>query len=138
MSRPQLHTSVYPAIAPETIGHANKGKVAVVTGAARGEFPKYPSPGLCIHRPSIPFACPHEAVTHAATPLGIGAAIAEALAKSGADIALLDLDEERQAETKATCEKHGVRARPYACNVLDLKSCERTFAKIQEDLGPVE
>lgn len=37
MSRPQLHTSVYPAIAAETLGQANKGKVAVVTGAARGK-----------------------------------------------------------------------------------------------------
>jgi hypothetical protein len=38
MARPQLHTSVYPAIAPETLGHANQGKVAVVTGAARGKY----------------------------------------------------------------------------------------------------
>lgn len=37
MSRPQLHTRVYPAIAPEALGQANKGKVAVVTGAARGK-----------------------------------------------------------------------------------------------------
>lgn len=37
MARPQLHTTVYSAIAPETLGQANKGKVSVVTGAARGE-----------------------------------------------------------------------------------------------------
>ena len=37
MSRPQLHTTIYDAIAPETLGQANKGKVAVVTGAARGK-----------------------------------------------------------------------------------------------------
>lgn len=44
MSRPpQLHTSVYPAIAPETIGQANKDKVAVVTGAARGKNTAYPT-----------------------------------------------------------------------------------------------
>ncbi|KAJ9604231.1 hypothetical protein H2200_011065 [Cladophialophora chaetospira] len=104
MSRPQLHTSVYPTIAPETLGHANKGKVAVVTGAARG----------------------------------IGQAIAEALAKSGADLALLDLDEARQAETKSRCETFGVKARTYECNVLSVESCERTFLKIPEDLGPIE
>lgn len=70
--------------------------------------------------------------------LGIGQAIAEALAKSGADVALLDLDRERQAETKATCEKLGVKVETYACNVLSVESCERTFTKIQDDLGPIE
>jgi NAD(P)-dependent dehydrogenase (short-subunit alcohol dehydrogenase family) len=70
--------------------------------------------------------------------VGIGQAIAEALAKSGADIALLDLDEDRQEETKAICRRLGVKARAYACNVLDIESCKRTFASIEEDLGPVE
>lgn len=70
--------------------------------------------------------------------LGIGQAIAVALARSGANLALLDLDEERQGDTKETCEQLGVTARAYACNVLQLDACETTFAKIEKDLGPVE
>lgn len=69
---------------------------------------------------------------------GIGQAIAVSLAKSGANVALLDLDEARQAETRAICGKLGVNARTYACNVLDEKACVGTFARIEQDLGPVE
>ena len=69
---------------------------------------------------------------------GIGQAIAIALAKSGASLALLDLDEARQANTKDACEKLGVNARAYGCNVLDEQSCVATFAQIEKDIGAVE
>ncbi|EXJ53375.1 uncharacterized protein A1O5_13364 [Cladophialophora psammophila CBS 110553] len=103
MSRPSLNTEVYPAISPETLGKANQGKVAVVTGAARG----------------------------------IGKAIAEALAKTGAHVALLDLDVERQSQAKADCERHGVKAIPYACDVTKFDLVEKVFRQIVTDLGPV-
>lgn len=61
-----------------------------------------------------------------------------ALAKSGAKVALLDLDEARQADTRQTCEALGVEARAYACNVLDEEACVSTFARVEQDLGPVE
>jgi hypothetical protein len=41
MSRPSLHTEVYAAIAPEALAGANRGKVAVVTGAAQGKQEMY-------------------------------------------------------------------------------------------------
>jgi NAD(P)-dependent dehydrogenase (short-subunit alcohol dehydrogenase family) len=69
---------------------------------------------------------------------GIGKAISEALAKTGANLALLDLDAERQAETKTECEKIGVRVFMYGCDVTSLESCKKTFAQIEKDLGPVE
>jgi NAD(P)-dependent dehydrogenase (short-subunit alcohol dehydrogenase family) len=61
-----------------------------------------------------------------------------ALAKSGANLALLDLDEARQAETVSSCAKYGVDVRAYSCNVLDEKACVDTFARVEQDLGPVE
>jgi 3-oxoacyl-[acyl-carrier protein] reductase len=69
---------------------------------------------------------------------GIGQAIAVALAKSGADVALLDLDESRQDVTRTRCTELGVTARSYACNVLDEAACVQTFDKIEQDMGPVE
>lgn len=36
MSRPSLNVDVYPTIAPEGLVGLNAGKVAVITGAARG------------------------------------------------------------------------------------------------------
>jgi NADP-dependent 3-hydroxy acid dehydrogenase YdfG len=69
---------------------------------------------------------------------GIGAAIAEALAKSGADVAILDLDVESQDGTKKACQKHGIRVEAYACDVTDEKAVLSTFDKIEKDLGPIE
>ncbi|EXJ76398.1 uncharacterized protein A1O5_00906 [Cladophialophora psammophila CBS 110553] len=104
MSRPSLNTDPYALIAPETLVGVNRGKTAVVTGAARG----------------------------------IGKAIAESLAKTGADLALLDLDTERQLQTQADCEQHGVKARRYACDVTNLQTCQEVFEQIVRDLGPVD
>ncbi len=70
--------------------------------------------------------------------LGIGAAIAEAIAKTGANIALLDLTAERQSETKETCEKANVKAHAYACDVADFENTKKVFGQIENDLGPIE
>ncbi|KAH7392866.1 3-oxoacyl-reductase [Pyrenochaeta sp. MPI-SDFR-AT-0127] len=103
MSQPSLNTSPYSAILPQNLEGTNVGKIAVVTGAARG----------------------------------IGKAIAESLAKTGADVALLDLDAERQADTKAACEKISVKAYTYACDVTDYARCEEVFKQINKDLGAI-
>jgi NAD(P)-dependent dehydrogenase (short-subunit alcohol dehydrogenase family) len=99
-----LHHSPYPAISAETLGGANAGKVAVVTGAAQG----------------------------------IGAAIASALAKSGASIALLDLDVPRLDATVQACQALNVPVRAYACDVADEEAVKATFDSVERDLGLIE
>lgn len=60
------------------------------------------------------------------------------MAKTGANVALLDLDAERQAGTKAECEKVGVKAFSYACDVTDVDVSRKVLDDITKDLGPVE
>jgi len=69
---------------------------------------------------------------------GIGASIAESIAKTGADIALLDLTIESQVETKAVCEKSGVKALTYSCDVANLEIARTVFDLIERDLGPID
>ena len=60
---------------------------------------------------------------------------AEALAKTGAKVALLDLNEE---SAKANAEKivnEGGIAKGYACNVLDKDSIENAHSEILKDFG---
>jgi len=75
------------------------------------------------------------AVTGAAQ--GIGRAVAAALAHAGADVALIDLDEERLAPTVELVEQAGRRALALACDVGEEASVERAFAAIDERLGSV-
>ncbi|KAF2278046.1 short chain dehydrogenase/reductase-like protein SDR [Westerdykella ornata] len=69
---------------------------------------------------------------------GIGAAIAESLAKSGASLAILDISTEKLQTTKKACEAHGVRVKEYACDVTDDEAVVSTFSSIENDLGPVD
>ena len=102
--RPSLHTELYDAVRPEGLKDANKGKVAVITGAARG----------------------------------IGQATSIALAKSGANVALLDFDTDRLSETKTACEKEGVKCFAYAADVTNYDAVVDVFKHIKQDLGEVE
>jgi NAD(P)-dependent dehydrogenase (short-subunit alcohol dehydrogenase family) len=69
---------------------------------------------------------------------GIGAAISEALAKSGANVAILDLTVEKLGQTKLACESHGVAVQAYACDVADSSAVSSTFDSIAKDLGPID
>ncbi|MCA6215818.1 SDR family oxidoreductase [Ideonella sp. B7] len=66
---------------------------------------------------------------------GIGRAIALALGRQGADLALIDLDPEALATAVAECAALGVRARAYTANVADEASVEAVMARIAEDFG---
>jgi NAD(P)-dependent dehydrogenase (short-subunit alcohol dehydrogenase family) len=69
---------------------------------------------------------------------GIGAAISEALAKSGASVAILDLSVEKQEDTKKACETHGVKVGVYACDVTSQDAVVATFNAVEKELGPIE
>lgn len=69
---------------------------------------------------------------------GIGAAISESLASSGANVAILDLRVEALEDTKKKCEKHGVKVGAYACDVSDTKAFEEVVRKIGEEIGEIE
>ncbi|KAI1628601.1 3-oxoacyl-reductase [Exophiala viscosa] len=99
-----LKHAPYGPIVPEKLKGANKGKVAVVTGAARG----------------------------------IGRAISENLANSGANLAIIDLLPDPLQETKSICEKYGVTVKTYPCDVTDVARLTAILKEVEQDLGPIE
>ena len=124
-SLPLQHTP-YTTISSETLAKSNEGKVAVVTGAAGGTFP--------IFLTFVPFSFPHNSLI----PSGIGAAIAVSLAKSGANLALLDLPSSNQETTKTACEKEGMKVVTYGCNVANFEKTKEVFGNIEKALGAIE
>jgi NADP-dependent 3-hydroxy acid dehydrogenase YdfG len=71
--------------------------------------------------------------------IGIGQAIAIALANSGTNIALLDLLVEELEETKLACEKYdAVKVEVYKCDITNISTVRETFATISHTLGPVD
>jgi NAD(P)-dependent dehydrogenase (short-subunit alcohol dehydrogenase family) len=94
----------YDTISSATIGDANIGKVALITGAGQG----------------------------------IGAAIAEALARSGANVAILDLNTDKLVKTKEACLQHGVQVSDIACDVTDANKIKEVFDDVEKHLGPID
>jgi NAD(P)-dependent dehydrogenase (short-subunit alcohol dehydrogenase family) len=68
---------------------------------------------------------------------GIGAAIAEALAKSGANVAILDLKLANLAKTKEACQQHGVQVLDFACDVTDAAAIKQVMDDVEKQLGPI-
>lgn len=67
---------------------------------------------------------------------GIGAAIAQALAEQGANVAVLYASQSQAAEAVCTaCRTHGVRAEAYPCDVADFAAVKETVARIKADFG---
>ena len=60
---------------------------------------------------------------------------AEALAKSGAKVALLDLNEEAAKKCADEIASGGGIAKGYACNVLDKESLESVRSQVNKDFG---
>jgi NAD(P)-dependent dehydrogenase (short-subunit alcohol dehydrogenase family) len=69
---------------------------------------------------------------------GIGAAIAESLAKSGASVALLDLSVDHLTKTREACERHGVKVQAYACDVTDEDRVKEVFDAVEKELGNID
>ena len=81
-------------------------------------------------------------VTGAASPRGIGFAIAEGLAASGCSLVLLDLSEERLKECVERClevgKEEGVKVKAYACDVTDEERVKEIVQGVIGEMGGVE
>lgn len=63
---------------------------------------------------------------------------AAVLARAGAKVALLDINEEAaSAVAQAICEEGGT-ARAYRCDVLSAETCRQVADQVQSDLGPCD
>lgn len=69
---------------------------------------------------------------------GIGLATAVNLAKRGAEIAILELDQEVLSSATALVEAEGVKAMGYICDVANEEQVTDTFNKIVQDFGAIE
>ena len=69
---------------------------------------------------------------------GIGRAIAEAFAKQGATVDILELNLEGAAETVAAIEKAGGTAAAHECDVTDQAGNAAVFEKIVADRGSLD
>lgn len=70
---------------------------------------------------------------------GIGAAIADRLARGGAAVAVCDLDAAAAREVAAgLTERHGVRALGVAADIADGEAVRAAVAEVARELGPVD
>ncbi len=65
-------------------------------------------------------------------------AMAAALARCGAQVAVLDLRAEAATQAAEKIVAQGGQAKGYACNVLEKESLEKTNNQIEADFGPVD
>lgn len=68
---------------------------------------------------------------------GLGRAMAEYLAAKGAQLALVDLDQEKLDAAVAVCENAGVQARAYICNVVNEEQVNYMVAQVADDFGAI-
>lgn len=68
---------------------------------------------------------------------GIGAAIAQTLARDGFDLALVDLKEAELVSVQTEIKNLGRRAEIFGCNVADYGATQRTLEAVKSKLGPV-
>ncbi len=69
---------------------------------------------------------------------GLGRTMAISFAKSGANIALIDLNEELLQETAKLVEENGASAKYYLANVSDETQVEDTFKQINDDFNGID
>ena len=68
---------------------------------------------------------------------GIGRSTAVALARKGADVLCVDLDETTAKTTAETCRDHGVEAAAYTCDVADRDAMGELAEQVSREHGPV-
>ncbi len=68
---------------------------------------------------------------------GLGRAMAECLAKKGAQLALVDLDQEKLDAAVTACQSAGTQARAYICNVANEEQVNHMVAQVADDFGAI-
>ncbi|SHG23852.1 3-oxoacyl-[acyl-carrier protein] reductase [Microbulbifer donghaiensis] len=69
---------------------------------------------------------------------GLGRAMAEYLAKRGARLALIDVNEEGLQQSVEACRQQGAEARSYVINVAKEEEVDNGFAQIARDFGGLQ
>ncbi len=69
---------------------------------------------------------------------GIGRALASEFARSGADLALLDVNSETLQETAQLCSHNGVTARSYVASTSDEKQTIEALDRVVADFGRLD
>jgi 3-oxoacyl-[acyl-carrier protein] reductase len=69
---------------------------------------------------------------------GIGAAITEALAAAGAELAVVDVDPARAGAAAESAAKYGHAAVPITANIRDVADIERLVTEARESLGGID
>jgi len=69
---------------------------------------------------------------------GLGRGMALALAERGANLALIDMNEEVLSEAVQLCCKLGSEAKGYVCNVTNEEDVTKTFQRIEDDFGEID
>lgn len=78
-------------------------------------------------------------VTGAASPIGLGRAIAKRLAEEGANLVVIDLNQEKIEEAAQELEKEfGIQALGVACNVTKPEDCDSAINKVKEKFGKLD
>ena len=67
---------------------------------------------------------------------GIGCGVARRLAEAGANIALLDVDEQKNAKIATEIENLGIKAKAYVCDVSLRTDCLSAVDDVAKDFGP--
>lgn len=68
---------------------------------------------------------------------GLGRAMAEYLAAQGAQLALVDLDQEKLDAAVVACQGAGTQARAYICNVANEEQVTDMVAQVANDFGAI-
>lgn len=79
----------------------------------------------------------HVAVVSGAAS-GMGRAMSLALAEHGADLMVLDINEEGLAKTAASIHEMGRRAVPVSCDISNPDQIRATFARLDREFGQID
>lgn len=69
---------------------------------------------------------------------GLGVQFATALAREGADVALVARRIDRLNEVKSEVEKLGIKAAAYQCDVTDIEQVKKVVASVKEQFGRID